>query len=54
MLFRSRGQQYVRDWLRGRCKALVARNEVRPRRDLLTVNDGEKIAVVPWDPCANL
>ena len=53
-LAERRGQQYVRDWLRGRCKALVAKDAVRPRRDLLTVNDGEKIAVVPWDPCASL
>ena len=51
----QRGEEYLRDWLKLRCKALVAKNEVQPRRELLTVDTGEgKLALVPWDPCARL
>lgn len=51
----QRGEEYLRDWLKTRCKALVAKNEVQPRRELLTVDTGEgKLALVPWDPCARL
>lgn len=51
----QRGEEYLRDWLKMRCKALVAKNEVQPRRELLTVDTGEgKLALVPWDPCARL
>ena len=51
----QRGEEYLRDWLQARCKALVAKNEVQPRRELLTVDAGDgKLALVPWDPCARL
>ena len=51
----ARGEAYVTDWLRSRCKAMVAKNEVRPRRDLLTASDAAgNITTVPWDPCASL
>jgi len=51
----QRGEEYLRDWLKVRCKALVAKNEVQPRRELLTVDTGDgKMALVPWDPCARL
>lgn len=51
----QRGEEYLRDWLKTRCKALVAKNAVQPRRELLTIDTGDgKLALMPWDPCARL
>ena len=50
-----RGDMYVSDWLQRRCKALVGKNEIKPRRELLliTTDDGRQVQL-RWDPCSGL
>ena len=43
------------DWLRRRCKAMVGKNEIKPRRELLIVTDDDGRQVqLRWDPCSSL
>ena len=54
-LAQARGNVYVSDWLRRRCKALVGKNEIKPRRELLIVTDDDGRQVqLRWDPCSSL
>ncbi|MEZ4404798.1 MAG: SurA N-terminal domain-containing protein [Kofleriaceae bacterium] len=51
----ERGNEYLSAWLTARCKALVDKGALRPRRDLLTTTSEDgKVSTVPWSPCSSL